>query len=213
MAMVFVSAGGADAARHGVIHISGAWARGAFSTCGAVHDGDRCSVTLVYIANDRPATASADAPGPCLWLEHIEGYRSGHLGIRTISDRFATGCGAVRVTIPRSLDAAHVVGATQTQTCIWGTPDPCTDSGPITVDLTWRATATVQRFAPLTVRSPDDDTGLICLHHEGPLTIRTATLSGSIPEFGPLGSIVPDSGSIWRSGSTFVGEEVADCPD
>jgi hypothetical protein len=117
----------------------------------------------------------------------------------------------MRITIPRSLGWAHVVGTLQTQTCGWLSPDPCSDAV-ISIDLTWHATGPVQSTPPSTVRFAGDDSDPSCLTHLGRFTSRPATVSGSIPELGPLGDVLAGRAGIGTDSFTYVGDANS-CPD
>ena len=216
-AVVWGSSGTAGAARRQVAHFSGARADAHFSTCGPVANGDICALTSVYASNERTGSDLLEGEGPCLYIDHIVGYRFGPWSLVTISDQFGRACGTVRVTVPRSLTDASVVGSVPTQTCVNArTPTPtrtCTDSGSVAVDLSWQANGPLQTSAPTTTRYPDSSAGLPCVYHHGLLATRPGIASGSIPAFGPLGRMLSDPVSLRRGGDTWVGQNVFDCID
>ena len=213
IAIVVGSAGAAGAARRQVAHFTGAAADVQFSTCGSVADGELCAFTLVYASNDRVTLDPSEDAGPCLFVEHIVGRRDGPRGLYTVSDQIGRACDTVRITVPRSLNFATVTGTVPTQTCIWGTPDPCKDSGSVTMDLRWQPNGRLKSSAPTTIRYPDYEMGLPCVYHQGRLTTRRAIASGAIPEFGPLGRVVPGTASLHAGNLTFIGQNVFACID
>jgi hypothetical protein len=216
-AVVWGIPGTAGAARRQVAHVSGASADAHFSTCGPVANGDICALTIVRASNERTGSDFFEGEGPCLYIEHIVGYRFRPWSLIAISDQFGKACGTVRVTVPRSLNDASVVGSVPTQTCVNArTPTPtrtCTDSGSVAVDLSWQANGPLQTSAPTTTRYSDYSVGLPCVYHRGLLATRPAIASGSIPAFGPLGRMLPDPVTLRRSDGTWVGQNLGDCMD
>jgi len=213
-AAVLVSPGSAVAARHHVYHLSGASAQAYFSTCGDVADGDLCSMTILFASHERPISSLLDGDvGACVFVEHYVGYRSGPNGIFPTTVQSGHECGSTRITVPRSLKQARLIGTVDTQLCQYTSPMTCEPSGPIHVDLRWQGAGALEWMKPQTIKYTDDDNGLPCLYHQSPWARRTASASGTISEFGPLGANLPDAVMLFRSGSTFVGQDAISCID
>lgn len=213
-AAVLVSPGSAVAARRHVYHLSGASAQAYFSTCGDVADGELCSMTFLFAADERPVSSYADwVGGVCVFVEHDVGYRSGPYGIRPTTVQWGYECGSARVTIPRSLKQARLIGTVDTKLCQYTSPMTCESSSPIHIDLRWQGTGALESMKPQTIKYADDDNGLPCLYHQSPWARRPAMASGTISEFGPLGVNLPDAVMLFRSGSTFVGQDAISCID
>jgi hypothetical protein len=75
------------------------------------------------------------------------------------------------------------------------------------------ANAARREAAHFSGKYPDYCVGLPCVFHQGLLARRRAIASGSVPEFGPLGRMVPGDASLRRGELTWVGQNVLDCID
>ena len=214
LAAVLASPGNAAGARRHVYHLSGASTQAYFSTCGDVGEGEICSMTFLYASHERPISSLLEGGvGACVFVEHDVGYRSGPYGIRPTTVQWGFGCGSTRITIPRSLKRAWLIGTVDTKLCRYTSPMTCEPAGPIHIDLRWEGTGALEAMKPQTVKYADDDNGLPCLYHQSPWATRPATASGTISEFGPLGANLPDAVTLLRSGSTYVGQDAISCID
>lgn len=214
LAVVLASPVNAVTARRFVYHLSGASSEAIFSTCGDVGDGELCSITVLYAANQRPSSSSvAGGGGACVFVEHDVGYGSGLYGIYPTTVQWGFACGSARITIPRSLKRARLIGTVDTRLCSYTSPMTCEPAGRIHLDLRWLGTGALETMKPETVKYLDDDNGLPCLYHQSPWASRQATASGTIAEFGPLGIDLPDAAMLFTGGSTFIGQDAVSCID
>jgi hypothetical protein len=171
-------------------------------------------MTFLFAATQRPGSSYSDwVGGVCVYVEHDVGYRSGPFGIRPTTAQWGYACGSARMTIPRSLKRARLLGTVDTKLCQYTSPLTCEAAGPINLDLRWQGTGALDAMKPQTTKYVDDDNGLPCLYHQSPWAMRPATASGTISEFGPLGANLPDAVMLFRSGSTFVGHDAISCID
>lgn len=205
---------GASAPRS-VYHVSRSSASVIFSTCGNVRNGDLCSFTVIFASAARPVSFSGDQEaGSCIWLDRITGHRDGPRGIVGPStDIIGQECGSVRVTIAHSLDRATVTGTLDMRTCTWTDPDPCRPAGTITIDLAWQGLRRTTTLPPRTMRYSDYSEGLPCVYHTTQWRYRPALATGTIPEFGDLGTQAVNTSTLSTGGSIWIGQNVGSCID
>jgi hypothetical protein len=210
--IVAMGAPGALAARQQVAQAFVKAASVNASTCARVANGDPCSFTGVDVEVYRPAFDWADAPsGACVFLDHIEGRRSGS-GLISVADFYGRSCVDIHATLPASLAWGRLTAVVPIQMCPRG--GTCVDHGYATIDLTWDGTMQEYFSPPRTVRYENSEDGSPCLMHEGRVRVMDAHVSGSISEFGDIGTTHGPSGAtLYRVPAIFVGSNVNGCID